>query len=38
MSSKMVIMNTMGLVNNISSIPDTCEDLTKVFVQKLTKG
>ena len=38
MDSTVVIVDMMGLVNNIKSIPDTYEELAKLFVDNLPKG
>ena len=33
-----VVVDMMGLVNLITSLPDTYEELAKVFVERLPKG
>ena len=38
MGSTVVIADMMGLVNNIKSIPDTYDELAKLFVDNLPKG
>lgn len=38
MCSTMVIVDIIGLINNINSIPGTYEELEEIFVQKLLKS